>query len=35
MPGYARHLAVGYEPSKFEAMLAYLESQTGIYQLTA
>ena len=32
MPGYARHLAVGYEPSKFEAMLAYLESQTGIYQ---
>ena len=32
MPGYARHLAVGYEPSKFEAMLAYLESQTGIYR---
>jgi heme-degrading monooxygenase HmoA len=32
MPGFARHLAVGYEPSKFEAMLAYLESQTGLYQ---
>ena len=32
MPGYARHIAVGYEPSKFEAMLAYLESQTGVYQ---
>ena len=32
MPGYARHIAVGYELSKFEAMLAYLESQTGVYQ---
>ena len=32
MPGYVRHIAVGYDPSKFEAMLSYLESQTDIYK---
>ncbi len=32
MPGYARHIAVGYDPSKFEAMLSYLDSQNDIYK---
>ena len=32
MPGYARHIAVGYDPSKFEAMLSYLDSQKDIYK---
>ena len=32
MPGYARHIAVAYDPSKFEAMLTYMDSQTALYK---
>ena len=32
MPGYARHIAVGYDPSKFDAMVSYADSQVDVYQ---
>ena len=32
MPGYARHLAVAYNPSGFENMLEHLNSQTDLYR---
>jgi hypothetical protein len=32
LPGYARHIAVGYDPSKFDAMVAYAEGQIDLYR---
>lgn len=32
LPGYARYIASGYEPSKFDAMIAYAESQIDVYK---
>ena len=30
LPGYARYIAVGYNPSKFDAMVAYAESKADL-----
>ena len=32
IPGYALHIAVAYDPSKFQGMLVYMDSQTDIYK---
>jgi quinol monooxygenase YgiN len=32
LPGYARYIAAGYNPSKFDAMVAYAESQIEVYK---
>ena len=32
MPGYARHLAVAYDPSAFDKMLEHLNSQNDMYK---
>lgn len=32
LPGYARYIAAGYNPSKFDAMVAYAENQIQVYK---